>query len=198
MPILQCDTVWNLGALKPRGYTELLKPHYGYWCFTWRSNMRDWQDLSVFRIIAEDEILRGQDGVSDFGIDLFPLKNEKGRFYTMGNGRGTGGPKDSIYALLAPGAEGAIPTERFEALREGMQVAEAMLALQVALDSQTLPEELVGRVNKLLDARGEFYIRKWSSGRYEQDRKLFAMAAEEWHRRLERRIDRNGAAALVA
>jgi hypothetical protein len=118
--------------------------------------------------------------VSDFGVDFYPVANDKGRFFTIGNGRGTGGPGDSTLALLAPGPieTGSMPTERFEMLREGMQIAEAVLSLQIALDTMELPDALKERINGLLDRRGEFHMRGWRFGRYELDRELFALASE--------------------
>jgi hypothetical protein len=178
MRVLQSDAVWTVSPLKPRGYRELLKPHYGYWCYTWRSAMREYGDLAIFRIIGEDEIMRGMDGVSDFGVDLFPVKSESGRYYVPGNGRGTGGPNDSILALLAPGPDGAISSERFEMMREGMQIAEAILYLQLALDAKKLSPELEQKVNDCLTERGECYMRNWTAGRQERDRRLLALTEE--------------------
>jgi hypothetical protein len=179
MKILQADTVWNRREPTVRGYIGLLDPkNFGYWSYTWRSNVREYGELNIFRIIPEDEILRSHNGVSDFGADLFPVKSDKGRYYVPGNGRGTGGPDCSIFALMAPGPDGAISSERFEMLREGNQIAEAILYLQRTLDRKVLSPELDQKVNEFLDMRGNCYTRSWIYGSYERDRQLFALTGE--------------------
>jgi hypothetical protein len=165
MLVRQADCVWTLGRLTPRGYTALLKPRPGQWCFTFRSYMKDYQPLPFFLLVAEEEISRGHDGVSDFGADLFPLKRPNGRYYPLGNGRGTGGPADSTLAVLAPGADGPVATERFEMLREGVQLAEAVLYVQRALTEQKISGDLAKRAEALLEARGILLVRQIGRGR---------------------------------
>jgi hypothetical protein len=181
MLVRYADTVWGAGGSKPRGYQALLKPRAGFWCFTYRGCFRDYSPLTDLRRIAEDEIMMGHDGLSDFGVDLFPLKTPDNRIYRIGNGRGTGGPNDSTVALLAPGPDGAIATGRFEMFREGVEIAEVILALQRALEAKKLPPELEARVNRYLDARGQAFINGWHGQRYmqsEQDEALFALVSE--------------------
>jgi len=178
MPVMQADTVWNHGQLTARGYRALLQPRPNYWCFTWRSMMHDRSDLTLLRSVPEDEIMRGHDGVSDFAADLFPVKAANGSFYCVGNGRGTGGPSCSTQAMLAPGASGAMPTERFEMLREGGELAEAILFVEKALQGKKLNDDLTQRVNRYLDERAECFLRGWSAGRFERDCKLLALAGE--------------------
>ena len=103
MPVRYADSLWSMGPLnKNRNYRQLLKPRpTNSWCYTFRSDFRCWTDLTMPRGMNEEEIMRGQDGVSDFGGDLFPLKNPNGQgYYCLGNGRGTGGPNNSTQALL--------------------------------------------------------------------------------------------------
>ena len=178
MPVRYADTVWGLGKLEPRGYKALLKPRTNFWCYTWRTLMRDYSPLSLLRSIPEDEIMRGQDGVSDFGADLFPLKSESGRYYCIGNGRGTGGPGCSTQALLAPGTDGPIATERFEMLREGVELAEALLFVEKALEDHKVTGELATKANRILDERGEASLKDWPDGRMERDAQLIALAGE--------------------
>ena len=179
MPVRQSDAVWTATMPKLRGARALLQPRPAYCCYTWRSWMRDFSDLAVLRSIGEDEILRGHDGVSDFGADLFPLKAPNGHLYALGNGRGTGGPSCSTLAMLAPGNDGPIGTERFEMLREGMEIAEATLFLESALLERKISGDLEKRVNALLDARGDAHVRAWlDGGRYERDGNLISIAGE--------------------
>ncbi len=178
MPARQVDSVWTLGPLKPRNGRELLKPRPNIWCFTWRTQMRDYSDLVLLRKVPEDEILRAQDGVSDFGADLFPVKDDRGRYRELGNGRGTGGPGCSTLAMLAPGPDGPLPTERFEMLREGTELGEAMLYLEKLLIDNKISGDLAERANRCLDERGATYIRHWESGRLDRDVQLLQLAGE--------------------
>ena len=178
MPARQVDSVWTLGPLKPRNGRELLKPRPNIWCFTWRTQMRDYSDLVLLRKVPEDEILRAQDGVSDFGADLFPVKDDRGRYRELGNGRGTGGPGCSTLAMLAPGPDGPLPTERFEMLREGTELGEAMLYLEKLLMENKISGDLAERANRCLDERGATYIRHWESGRLDRDMQLLQLAGE--------------------
>jgi hypothetical protein len=109
--------------------------------FLWRSSMRDYSPLALLRGIPEDEIMRGQDGVSDFVADLFPVKSDSGRYYCLGNGRGTGGPNCSTQAMLAPGPEGPVATERFEMLREGTELGKD---IQISRHFTQVPVEMAG------------------------------------------------------
>lgn len=181
LPVRYADTVWGAGRLTARGYTALLKPRPGFWCFTYRGCFRDGSPLTDLRRIDEDEAMMGHDGISDFGVDLFPLKAPNGRVYGIANGRGTGGPGDSTMAVLAPGPDGAVATERFEMLREGVELAEAILFIQRALDAKKLSDDLAQRANRYLDERGTAFMKGWFGVRYmqaEQDEKLLGIAGE--------------------
>jgi len=154
MPCLHTDVIWGRGNLKPRGYQALLKPRPNYHCFTFR-NWWPWWDLAAQRRVPEEEILRSHDGVSDFGADFFPVADERGRRYFLGCGAGTGGPHESTLALLSPGPEGPTTNVRFEAIREGIQICEAMMAIQRGIDAGRLPTNLLARANAVLDERGQ-------------------------------------------
>lgn len=180
MPVRFADFVWgphpSRGA--PRGYRLLLKPRPGYLCFTYRTMFWDSSDILVLRNIPEGEISSGCDGVSDFGADLFPIKAGNGRYYCAGNGRGTGGPACSTRAILAPGPDGSIATERFEMLREGVELGETILFLQRALDEKRIGGDLERRVNDCLDERGIAARKEWLAGRLERDNLLLSLAGE--------------------
>jgi len=106
------------------------------------------------------------DGAGDFGSDLFPIKQDQGNgSYCLGNGRGTGGPNESQRAILAPGPEGAISTERFENFREGTELGEAVLYLEKAMADKKISGELEQKVNRYLDERGEVFIKYWYTKR---------------------------------
>jgi len=114
-------------------------------------------------------------------VDLFPIKAPNGRYYPIGNGRGTGGPGDSTMAVLAPGPDGPVATERFEMLREGVELAEAVLFIQRAIEDKKIGGDLEQRANRYLDERGEAFLKGWFGVRYvqaEQDEKLLGLAGE--------------------
>jgi len=181
MAVPYADTVWGAGRISARGYRALLKPRPGFWCFTYRGCFRDNSPLTDLRRIDEDEILSGHDGVSDFGVDLFPIERSRGRYFCVGNGRGTGGPGNSTKAMLAPGPDGPIATERFEMFREGAQLAEAVLFIQRAIEGKKIGGDLLARANGYLDKRGEAFMKGWFGVRYmqaEHDRTLLGLAGE--------------------
>jgi hypothetical protein len=205
MPVKYSVCVWTEGRLNPRGARELLKPRPGLWCDTARTRHRDGSPLAVIRNLPEEMVLRGHDGVGDFGGDLFPVKNPKGNgYFCLGNGRGTGGPNDAQRAILAPGPSGPVATERFESFREGVEVAEAILFLESALQEKKISGPLAVKVNQCLDERGETFCRYWyergwdfinrmsPAGHLERDARLFSLCAEvatESNARAEHRRD---------
>ncbi|HOX07821.1 MAG TPA: DUF6067 family protein [Planctomycetota bacterium] len=162
MPVKYSVGVWTQGDLRPRGYRALLKPRPGVWCNTARNRHYDNWTLPAIRNLAEEIVQRGQDGLGDFGGDMFPVKKARGEgYYMLGCGRGTGGPNDATHAILAPGPDGAIATERFEALREGTEICEGLLYLEAALQDKKIGGELAAKVNRYLDERADVFINNW-------------------------------------
>jgi hypothetical protein len=111
----------------------------------------------------------------------------------LGNGRGTGGPNDAQRALLAPGPDGAIATERFENFREGTEISEAIIYLEKALADKKISGELEAKVGKYLTDRGTVFIKFWYDkraspwdsgmktsvpGQVDRDAELLALCAE--------------------
>lgn len=178
MPVPYAECVWTEGRLAARGYAALLKPRKGIWCSLARTRHRDSSPLTVLRHLPEEMIMRGHDGVGQLGADVFPVRNPQGRFTHPAVGRGGVGPDCSTLAILAPGPDGALPTERFEMFREGVQLCEAILFLQRALEEKAIGGELAERVNRCLDGRAEAFLRQWSAGRFERDAQLLALAGE--------------------
>jgi len=194
MPAKFSVCIWTEGRLRPRGAADLFKPRPSIWGDTARTRHRDWSPLIVIRNLPEEVILRGHDGVGDFGSDLFPVKKESGKgFYCLGNGRGTGGPNDAQRAILAPGPDGAVATERFENFREGTELCEAILYLEKALADKKISGEIEQKINRYLDERGEVFIKYWYTrrastwdagqklaiiGQVERDARLLALCAE--------------------
>ncbi len=188
MPVGVSVCVWTEGKLTPRGYRALLKP--GREKLIWNSVCRNrhvdvlaakWPHRSTVRCIyrlPEEVLLRGHDGLGYLSSELFPLENpkRKGRYYRVTiNAGGVAG--SSTKALLAPGKDGPIPTERYEAFRQSVQECEAIIYLQKALETKAIDGELAKKVDGYLQVRGEAFIKGISAGSA-GNRKLLSLAAE--------------------
>jgi hypothetical protein len=180
MLVRHADGVWTGGVRTKGGYLDLLQPRPGTFCYTFRGHM-DVEDLLKCKRIPEREVSGGHDGYSDFGVDFFPLRNGDRR-YALGNGRGTGGPTDGTLAWLAPGPKGPVATERFEALREGVEIAEAYLFLGKALQDGSLNGGLAQRVARCLNERDYAFDRGgrlgWCNNWVDEDAQLLGLAGE--------------------
>jgi hypothetical protein len=175
------ECVWTEGRLSPRGYRGLLSAKRGtlVWNSVARNRHQDRSSLLTFLKLPEEMILRGHDGVGYLSAELFPIENpkKKGRYYRLGIDRG-GVAGNSTKALLAPGKDGPIPTERYEVFREGVQLCEAVFYLQRALDGGKVGGELAAKVNQYLTARGEAFVKDWDAGRRSRDVELLELCAQ--------------------
>jgi hypothetical protein len=125
---------------------------------------------------------RGYDGIGQIGADLFPLKKPSGGYAATGAGRGTGWAyQGTTLSLLYPGPDGPVATERFEMLREGVQLCEAVLVLRRAVADKKLSSDLQQRTERYLASRdktinqGDFV--PWFI-QTEEDAKLLGLAGE--------------------
>jgi len=183
MPVRYMDTVWCAREAVPRGYRALLTPRDQFFCYNYRERFSDKSPLTDLRRITEDMIMSGHDGVGEFGADLFPLKRPAGGYYVPMAGRGVNWnyPGVNTLALLAPGPDGPVATERFEMFREGVELAEAILFVERAIQGKKLSDDLQKRANRYLDERSEAFIKGWFRARYmqsEEDAKLLDLAGE--------------------
>lgn len=91
--------------------------------------------------------------------------------------------------LLWPGKDGAEPSARFEALREGIQEAEARIYVEQSLDSGRVPQAVAARARQSLSDRfhgTDFFmgnsliysLEQNYGGWQERSRRLYATAAE--------------------
>jgi hypothetical protein len=128
------------------------------------------------------------DGLGRVGADFWPViggRTTLGSRYPQSEWKQLN-LSAAIEALLAPGPDGAVTTERFESIREGLQVAEARIFVQRALEEGKLDAALAGKCREVLDERTHLlrvacitggWI--WYSGVAPGlSRKLFAAAAE--------------------
>ena len=148
--------------------------------FTCRNQFSDNTPLTYLRRMGEHAILWGYDGTGDFGANQFPLKRGGGGYYLPVAGRGTEWHEVSTEALLYPGPDGPVATERFEVYREGMVISEARLFVLRAITEKKLSPELLQRGSRYLDQRSAGFMR-WFCSRYmqaEEDAKLLDLAGE--------------------
>ena len=162
-------TVYSYGFPSVRGYRELLQPQSVFLCNTYRWSWNDSTPLNDQRRVGEDIIMSGRDGISEFGV----------------NGGGCGwpaGPEVSQMAILYPGPDGPVATERFEMFREGVELAEALIFIERAIQEKKLSPELQQKAEKALEARSEAFIKDWFTIRNmpgaEEDAKLLGLAGE--------------------
>ena len=146
--------------------------------------LNDFFPVSEHRLVIEEVVRAGYDGVSEFGVDLFPLKKPGGGYYVPAGGRGTNWawPGRSTLALLAPGPDGPVATERFEMFREGVELAEALLFIERAIQEKKLSPALQQKAEKALEERSLAFIKNWFLLRdmpgAGEDAKLLGLAGE--------------------
>jgi hypothetical protein len=168
---------WKRGTAR----IEWAFPRYGVQCIF---KLDDPFPLSSWRWAAESALQGDLNGIGNSGFDIWPLPR-------MPDGLSGGshmGPSASFRSLVSPGPEGPAPTERYEMFREGMQVCEAIVYLQKALEGKTLSQELTDKVERSLDERARYYVRSRPSQEYhwwalntgwqEREERLFALCAE--------------------
>ena len=179
VPVQAHTTVWNEGTLRayhkwdrksspgPRGTRGRLKEGFSF-CGHARGQHRDWHALWVPRTICELLLMKGNHGVDPLGADLWPMPDHRGRMRCRTWRAYALGPQNSALAYLAPGKDGPVATERYEAFREGVQICEVLVYLQRAADSGKLGPELTAKANKALDDRARHYMEayeQYKSGR---------------------------------
>ncbi len=208
MPVPYSEWVWGCGGLYgpdggrvkefPRAWTsgtkriELGNPRVGVGFI---SVFRDYSTLSAYRTVTEAAMQGGLRGLGRVGGDYWPLPiGPRGRHQPLCDARFAVGPVNNTMALTSPGPDGAIFNERLEMFREGVQIAEAIIRVQQALDAGRLDGALAARAKALLDERARYYLRtrpgqpaSWwsfeSSAWQDRDDRLFALAAEAGKRK---------------
>lgn len=203
MPCPYSEWVWGCGSLycpdrdKGKGFPrawkrgteriELGNPRVGV---GFVNVFRDYSPLASYRTITEAAMQGGLRGIGRVGGDFWPLPiGTDGRLAPMCDSQFAIGPVNSTVSLTSPGPDGAAFNERLEMFREGVQIAEAIIFLQRALEAKSLEPALAARVEQLLDERARHYLRTlpgqqagwWafeSSGWQARDARLFALAAE--------------------
>jgi hypothetical protein len=162
--------------------------------------IRTWSPLAQYRVALEGMSAAGIHGFGRVGADFWdvidpkdPIRNK----YTGGILNILGRYPESNWAqlylgnstpyVLAPGPDGAVPTVRFEMIRQGAQDLEARVFLEKTLLDPALRarlgEDLAQRCQKLLDDRVRAVLigrTSWMffQGGPERLEKLYALAGE--------------------
>jgi hypothetical protein len=204
MPVRVNEWVWGSGKLYdpdadagpyPRPWkrlgerVDLTNPRIGtgiMFCFT------AGKPPVAFRLSSEACLQGNLHGMGKLGADFWPcVPDVRGRLQTMDVAEFGVGFSNTVRAMLSPGPDGAVFSERLEMFREGVQVAEAIVHVQRGLESGRLNPALVERIRSLLDERARYYLHTrdaeidnlpwWSyrsSSWGDRDARLFALAAE--------------------
>ncbi|MFO7898275.1 MAG: hypothetical protein R6V58_04355 [Planctomycetota bacterium] len=171
---------------------EIWRPRIGAWFARTNAERRDLQD---FRILAERNLYFRGRGFGRLALDYWPVKAGRGRGHSIyQRWPESSSAQRGVYVLrLAwPGPNGAEPTLRLEALREGLQESEAAIFVTEALHrhADKLGEELAGRCRRIMVRRVQYCVDHkhniWNltflhvnhQGWRALNRELFACAAE--------------------
>lgn len=124
--------------------------------------------LLKYRSMAERALYCGTRGVGRIGLDFWPvIQDDRGRtanIYNRWPHSSCAQREPNMFALAAPGPNGAIPTVRFEQFRQGVQDSEAMIyvAESVGEHAEELGPELAARCRRILKERIRFCVRRCS------------------------------------
>jgi len=174
--------ILDFGYPSVRGYRALLRDRPVYFCNEYRYNWRNSSPLTLQRRVGEDIVMSGRDGVSNYGADLFMYRGSNGDLQKPGGNSGGSSPGQTQHAMLYPGPDGPVATERFEMFREGVELAEALIFIERAIQEKKLSPELQQKAEKALEARSQAFIMDWFTIRdmpgAEEDAKLLGLAGE--------------------
>ena len=138
----------------------------------------------IWRVMPDRAITAGANGIGRIGVDSWQ------NTYLAGfRDRGFLPPGLSVVSMFWPSKESVESSQRYEALREGIQETEARIFLEQQLDRKVLPAELDKKVRKVLfeHARETLYlptggptvsICELSPGWQSRSRRLFNAAGE--------------------
>ena len=135
--------------------------------WTARMLQSDYSPLREIRRLEElYGLMAGYDGLGEFGADLFPVKTPVGGYAAPAAGAGTGwvAPGRSTLALLYPGPDGPMATERFEMFREGVELCEAVLFIRQAMAGEKFIGAPLKRIEDYLHLPDQTIINLFAAG----------------------------------
>ncbi|HOX05911.1 MAG TPA: DUF6067 family protein [Planctomycetota bacterium] len=212
MPVLCSEGVWGVGGLYDPdarigqdGQRQFQRQGFPQYPQRWQTtpknvflgfprqgvsfvnNLCDNSRLAEYRLVTEGALQGNICGLGYLGGDFWPVQStgEKKRLVRVSYGGSGIDMSDAIAACFSPGPDGAIFNERMEMFREGVQVGEAILYLERALEDKKVSADGVKKIGGLLDERSRYYLRAFQnyksfecSNWQERDDRLFALCAE--------------------
>jgi hypothetical protein len=167
MKVRNANTVYNLPDPNRTPAWLLDGPRRSTIIWTARMLQSDYSPLREIRRLEElYGLMAGYDGLGEFGADLFPVKTPAGGYSTPAAGAGTGwvSPGRSTLALLYPGPDGPMATERFEMFREGVQLCEAVLFIRQSMAGEKLIGAPLKRIEDYLHLPEQTIINLFAAG----------------------------------
>jgi hypothetical protein len=166
LPVVCNEWIWGCGthynpdsggsARYPRPWRKRRDGHRMYDHFIAREFDED-NHLTEFIYFPEREMQRDLHGLGRLGADFWPIRNPKtGRYYYLTDTYAGLGIETSNIALVGPGPNGPVWTERAELFREGVQINETIAYVRNRIDSKKLPEALAKRAEALLFERARW------------------------------------------
>jgi hypothetical protein len=148
---------------------------YG-WAFPYGvpGGLRTWLDRAVYDValgtrfptLREQVLLAHRPGIGQIGADFWPHPRPDGkgvevtysRFPRTAQG-GAGNKACTTHQLLYPGPDGAVPTVRYELVRENIQECEARMFLERLLTAKPCPlsDDLARECQAVLDERTRWH-----------------------------------------
>ena len=123
--------------------------------------------MSLWRASAEAALVHNCAGLGRIGADFWPVMGPEWKKGARG-GRKRSASINARYpestwvqlnldagteVILAPGPRGAMPTENFEQIRQGLQECQARIFIEKAILAQKLDLELARKCQEVLDER---------------------------------------------
>jgi len=200
VPVMYQSNVWGCGDVREpttrRVYGWNHKEPVKNALRTWLNRgIYEPASLVAFRGMSENILLSGRPGQGQIGADFWPPPPQKGKRplrslynrFPRSRNVGAGNKGCTTNQLLYPGPNGAVPTLRYENVRENIQECEARIFLEKLLLAKKLPAEVAKKCLEVLDERTRWERLQgvgWSSiswpysGWEERTVKLYRAAAE--------------------
>ena len=206
MPVMCSEYVWGAGELYDPDAAR--KPYGAQYPRHWKtgpknivlgfprmgvafiSGLYDGSRLAAYKVVTEATIQGNTCGLGYLGGDFWPVpasSTDKRLVRICYGGQGIA-MTDAVVACFSPGPDGAVFNERMEIFREGVQVGEAILFLERALEDKKVSGDMEKKIGDLLDERARYYLRAEEqqatfntfacSAWQERDDRLFALCAE--------------------
>jgi hypothetical protein len=123
------------------------------------------RDLQDYRILCERNMYYGSNGFGRVGLDFWPVRKARGRrrfVYQRWPESSSAQRGVYVFRLAWPGPNGAEPTLRLEAIREGLQETEAAILIgeAQARHADRLGPELARRCRDILVRRVQYCIER--------------------------------------